>query len=84
LKGVREELVGVMTTAVALVCVVVVAALSVIVFPETFVMMVLEGIPFALAYEPTTGVPFTRVNVVALEDQVAVKLGKAVEAIRDS
>ena len=74
---------GVMTTAVALVCVVVVAAVSVIVFPETFVMMVLDGIPIALAYEPMIGVPLTRVNVVALEDQVAVKLGKAGEAMRD-
>ena len=54
-----------------------------IVFPETFVMMVLDGIPIALAYEPMIGVPLTRVNVVALEDQVAVKLGKAGEAMRD-
>lgn len=71
-----------MTTALS-VPAAVVAALSVIVFPETFVMMVLDGIPIALAYEPMIGVPLTRVNVVALEDQVAVKLGKAGEAIRD-
>jgi hypothetical protein len=83
-KGVREEPVGVMTTAVALPCAAVVAALSVIVFPETFVMMVLDGIPTALAYEPMIGVPLTRVNVVAPEDQVAVKLGKAGAATRDS
>ena len=82
MKGVREEPVGVMTTAVAVPAAVVVA-LSVIVFPETFVMIVLDGIPIALAYEPMIGVPLTRVNVVALEDQVAVKLGKAGEAIRD-
>ena len=72
-----------MTTAVALVCAAVVVALSVIVFPETFVIIVLDGIPIALAYEPMIGVPLTRVNVVALEDQVAVKLGKAGEAMRD-
>lgn len=71
-----------MTTAVAVPAAVVVA-LSVIVFPETFVMMVLDGIPIALAYEPMIGVPLTRVNVVAPEDQVAVKLGKAGEAMRD-
>jgi hypothetical protein len=71
-----------MTTAVAVPAAVVVA-LRVIVFPETFVMIVLDGIPIALAYEPMIGVPLTRVNVVALEDQVAVKLGKAGEAMRD-
>ena len=73
---------GVMTTAVAVPAAVVVAV-TVIVFPETFVIIVLDGIPIALAYEPMIGVPLTRVNVVALEDQVAVKLGKAGEAMRD-
>ena len=73
---------GVMTTAVAVPAAVVVAV-TVIVFPETFVIIVLDGIPIALAYEPMIGVPLTRVNVVALEDQVAVKLGKAGAATRD-
>ena len=82
MKDVKDAPVGVMTTAVAVPAAVVVA-LSVIVFPETFVMMVLDGIPIALAYEPMIGVPLTRVNVVAPEDQVAVKLGKAGEAMRD-
>lgn len=72
-----------MTTAVAVAWAAVVAALSVTVVPETFVMMVLDGIPVALAYDPTIGVPFTLVIVVAPEDHVAVKLGKAGAAMRD-
>ena len=72
-----------MTTAVAVPAAVVAALSVMIVFPETFVIMVLDGIPIALAYEPIIGVPLTRVNVVTLEDQVAVKLGKAGEAMRD-